>query len=114
MEITGVVVDQSNGQPLTNVTIWEISPDGQAAQVIGFTGTLGKFDVNVSNPGSTINFVTDGYTGIVIPASQAALSDQVLLQREGQTNKFALSSLPTWVWYLVAGLGLYLLTEKKK
>jgi|SRR6516164_247410 hypothetical protein len=115
MEITGTVVDQANGLPLQNVTIWEISPDGQNASVIGFTGAQGKFDVFASNAGSNLNFVTDGYTGVNIPVSQAILSDQVLLQKEGTVfSKFTLSSLPSWVWLLAAGLGFYLLTDKRK
>jgi hypothetical protein len=115
MEVTGKVVDQANGNALVNVTIWEISPDGQNAEVIGFSGPDGKYDVNVRNAGSTINYVTDGYTGVSIPTSQALLSDQVLLAKDGSvTAKLSLSGFPAWLWLLVAGFGIYLITDRKK
>lgn len=115
MEITGSVADQSTGKTLANVTIWEISPDGQNANVVGFTDGSGKYDVNVENPGSDVNFVIDGYTGISIPASQAALSDQVLLAPDGSvTAKLTLSGVPAWVWILLAALGIYFVNGDKK
>ena len=115
MELTGTVVDQSTGKPLANVTIWEIDPDGQAASVIGFSAANGSYDVDVSDPNSNINFVTDGYTGTNIPAAQAVLSDQVLLAKDGSvTAKFTLSGVPSWVWVLLAGLGIWFVGDGKK
>lgn len=115
MELTGKVVDQANGNGLANVTIWEISPDGQAAQVVGFSDNAGKYDVNINNAGSNLNFVQDGYLGVNIPASQALLSDQVLLQKDGSVSaKFTLSGLPAWVWYLLAAVGIYYIADGKK
>jgi hypothetical protein len=115
MEITGTAVDQATGAALNNVTIWEILPDGQSAEVIGFTDSAGKYDVNVSNAGSDINFVLDGYQGTSIPASQALLSDQVLLQKSNTvTAKLSLSGFPAWVWLLLAGLGIYYITDGTK
>lgn len=115
MEITGTVVDQATGIVLANVTIWEILPDGQSAEVIGFTDNSGKYDVNVNNAGSDINFVQDGYQGTSIPASQALLSDQVLLAKDSSvTAKLTLSGLPSWIWLLLAGLGIYFITDGTK
>jgi len=115
MELRGKVVDQSNGNGLDSVTIWEISPDGQAAQVIGFSDYAGNYDVNVNNAGSNINFVQDGYLGVNIPASQALLSDQVLLQKEGSVSaKLTLSGFPKWVWYILAIVGVYYIADGNK
>jgi hypothetical protein len=115
MEITGSVADQTTGKPLVNVTIWEISPDGQSAGVVGFTDGSGKYDVNISNPGSTVNYVIDGYTGTTIPASQAALSDQILLAPDGSVSAtLSLSGIPAWVWVLLAALGIYFVGDGKK
>jgi hypothetical protein len=115
MEITGSVADQTTGKALVNVTIWEISPDGQNANVVGFSDTNGAYDVNVENPGSDVNFVIDGYTGVSIPASQAALSDQVLLAPDGSVYaKITLSGIPSWVWVLLAALGIYFVSDGKK
>jgi hypothetical protein len=115
MELTGKVVDQSTGKPLANVTIWEIDPTGQNATVIGFSAADGSYDVNVGNPGSDVNFVIDGYTGTNIPASQALLSDQVLLPPDGSvTAKLTLSGVPAWVWLLLAGVGIWVLSDGKK
>lgn len=114
MEITGSVADQSTGKTLANVTIWEISPDGQNANVIGFTNGSGAYDVNVENAGSDVNFVTDGYTGVSIPASQAALSDQVLLAPDGSVSaKLTLSGVPAWIWIVLAALGIYFIGDGK-
>jgi hypothetical protein len=115
MEITGTVVDQATGKPLANVTIWEIAPDGQSAEVVGFSGNDGSYDVNINNAGSDVNFVSDGYQGTSIPASQALLSDQVLLAADSSvTAKLTLSGIPAWVWVLLAGLGIYFIGEGKK
>ena len=115
MEITGVVTDQATGKPLANVTIWEIQPDGQSAEVVGFSGNDGSYDVNINNAGSDVNFVIDGYQGTSIPASQALLSDQVLLAKDGSvTAKLTLSNIPAWVWVLLAALGIYFINDGKK
>ena len=115
MEISGSVADQSTGKTLANVTIWEISPDGQSAGVVGFTDASGKYDVDIQNTGSNVNFVVDGYTGVAIPASQAALSDQILLPPDGSVSaKLTLSGVPAWLWVLLAALGIYFVGDGKK
>jgi hypothetical protein len=115
MQLSGTVVNQANGQPLANVTIWEISPDGQAAQVIGFSGSVGTYAVNLNNAGSTVNFVKDGYQGVTIPGSQALLSDQVLLAPDAAiTAKISFAGLPSWVWFLVGGILIFSVSDKKK
>lgn len=114
MEITGQVVEQATGKPVAGVTIWEISPDGQNAEVVGFAGPDGKYDVNINNAGSMVNFVQDGYTGLAIPTSQALLSDQVLLQKDGSVSaKLTLSGVPAWVWMLLAGIGIFFISDGK-
>lgn len=115
MQLTGTVADQSNGKLLPNVTIWEISPDGQDAQVIGFTGLVGSYNVNLNNAGSTVNFVKDGYQGASFAGSQALLSDQVLLAPEGAlTAKVSFTGIPTWLWVVVGGILIFLLPDGKK
>lgn len=115
MELTGTVVNQANGQPIPNVTIWEISPDGQNATVIGFTGIAGTYDVNLNNAGSQVNFVKDGFQGVNIAGSQALLSDQVLLAPDGSiTAKLSLSGFPAWFWLLVGGMLIFLVPDKRK
>lgn len=115
MEVSGKVIDQANGQPLANVTIWEISSDGQSAEVVGFSDASGRYDVNINNAGSNINFVLDGYTGTNIPGSQVLLSDQVLLAKDGSiTAKLTLSNVPPWVWLLLAAVGVYYIGNPKK
>jgi hypothetical protein len=115
MELVGSVADQVTGKPLANVTIWEISPDGQNANVIGFTDPSGKYDVDVENAGSNVNYVVDGYTGVSIPASQAALSDQILLATDGSVSaKLTLSGVPAWVWVVLAFVGIYYVSDGKK
>jgi hypothetical protein len=114
MELTGTVVDQANGQSIPNVTIWEIAPDGRSAEIVGYSDASGKYDVFLNSSASNINFVTDGYTGLNIPAGQALLSDQVLLVKDGTLQaKFTLSGVPAWVWLLVAGVGIFLIGDKK-
>jgi hypothetical protein len=115
MEITGKVVDQQTGGALANVTIWEITPDGQSAEVIGYSDKSGSYDVNVYNAGSNVNFVLDGYTGTNIAASQALLSDQVLLQKEvGNSPKLSLSGVPSWLWLFLAAIGVYYIGNGKQ
>jgi hypothetical protein len=115
MELTGKVVDQANGQPIAGVQIWEIDPTGQNAQAVGFSGVDGSYDVFINNAGSTVNFVIDGYTGTVIPASQAMLSDQVLLAKDGSVSaKLTLSGVPAWVWLLLAGIGIFYFDGHRK
>jgi hypothetical protein len=115
MELTGSVADQSNGAPLVGVTVWEISPDGQSAFVVGITGAGGKYDVNIDNAGSNVNFALDGYTGLSIPASQALASDQVLLQKDGSLSAtLKLSGVPSWVWVAVGFVVIFLVGDKKK
>lgn len=108
MELTGKVVDQANGKPLGAVTIWEIYPDGQNAEVLGYSDPSGNFDVQLNDPDSNVNFVLDGYTGTNIAAAQVALSDQVLLAKDnGITAKFTLSGVPSWLWLFMAAIGIY-------
>ena len=115
MEIKGTVIDQGTGKPLANVTIWEIDPDGQAASVVGFSGGDGSYDVDIENPSSNVNFVSDGYTGTNIPASQAVLSDQVLLAKDGSVSaKLTLSGVPAWVWVILAAVGVWFVSDGKK
>lgn len=115
MEITGKVLDQATGKPLAGVTIWEIMPDGQSAEVVGFSDASGNYDVNVNNAGSNINYVLDGYQGTNISGGAAQLTDAVLLQRDGSfTAKLTLSNVPPWVWLLLATVGIYYLGDKKK
>ena len=78
MEITGKVVDQATGKPLTNVTIWEIAPDGQSAEVVGFSGNDGSYDVNINNAGSDVNFVTDGYQGLAYQHHRHYISPNII------------------------------------
>jgi hypothetical protein len=115
MELTGTVVDQANGKPIANVTIWEIAPDGRSAEIIGYSDGAGKYDVYINSSASNINFVTDGYTGTNIPAGQALLSDQVLLAKDGALSaKFTLSGMPAWIWVLLAGIGIFFLGDGKR
>lgn len=115
MELTGKVVDQANGKPLNNVTIWEISPDGRTAEVLGYSDPSGNYDIVVSDAGSNINFVLDGYTGTNIAASQVAISDQVLLQKDtGIVAKLTLSGVPSWLWLFLAAIGVYYIAENPK
>lgn len=108
MQLTGKVVDQATGAPLGGVTVWEIAPDGQSAEVLGYTDPAGNYDVALSSDASNINFVRDGYTGTNITAMQAAVSDQVLLQKESAiTAKFSLSGVPSWLWLFLAAIGVY-------
>jgi hypothetical protein len=113
MELTGTVANQANGQPIPNVTIWEISPDGQNATVIGFTGIAGTYDVNLNNAGSQVNFVKDGYQGVNIAGSQALLSDQILLAPD-PSIKLSLSGFPAWFWLLVGGFLIFVIPDKKR
>jgi hypothetical protein len=115
MEITGTVVDQATGNAIPNVTIWEIAPDGRSAEIVGYSDMSGKYDVFINNQGSTINYVTDGYTGLTLPASQVLLSDQVLLQKDGSVSaKLTLSGIPAWVWLVLAGLGIFFIGDGKR
>jgi hypothetical protein len=115
MELTGSVVDQANGNYIPNVTIWEIAPDGRSAEIIGYSDAAGKYDVFLNNANSNINYVVDGYTGLNIPAGQALLSDQVLLQKDGSVSaKLTLSGVPSWLWVLLAGIGIFFLSDNKK
>jgi hypothetical protein len=115
MTLTGKVFDSTNGKPLVNVTVWEIDNDGQAANVIGFTDGAGSYSVAVDSSDSNINFVTDGYTGVSIPATQAQASDAVLLVPDGSvTAKLTLSGIPSWVWVVLAFAGIFFLDNGKK
>lgn len=114
MDLSGKVVDQANGNPLGNVTIWEISPDGRNAEVLGYTDPSGGYDIQVGDAGSTINFVLDGYTGTNISAAQVSISDQVLLQKDSAiTAKLTLSGVPSWLWLFLAAIGVYYLGVEK-
>jgi hypothetical protein len=115
MEIKGSVADQANGSPIVGAQIWEILPDGRSAEVVGVTGVGGKYDVEISDPGSTVNFVIDGYTATAIPATQAAGSDQVLLAKDGSLQaKLTLSGVPAWLWMLAGVAFIFLIGDKKK
>lgn len=114
MTLTGSVADQSNGNYLPFVQIWEIPAAGREAWVVGTTDQFGKYSVDV-DPTSTVNFVTDGYTGVVIAGSQAALADQVLLAPDGSlTAKLTLSGFPAWLWVVLGGAFIFLIGDGKK
>jgi hypothetical protein len=114
MTISGSIADQSNGKVIPNATIWEIPPDGQSAWVVGVTDYKGAYSIDV-DPSSTVNFVADGYTGVVIPGSQAALADQVLLAPDGSlTAKISLSGFPAWLWVVLGGAFIFLIGDGKK
>lgn len=115
MNLTGSVADQSNGTPIKNATIWEVSQDGQSANVVGFTDPAGKFSVDIDSTNSTINFVQDGYTGVTIPAIQALASDQILLAPDGSFSaKVTLQNVPSWLWVLVGATVIFLIGDGKK
>jgi hypothetical protein len=115
MTLTGKVFDSTNGKPLVNVTVWEIDNDGQAANVIGFTDGAGNYSVDVDSTDSNINFVTDGYTGVSIPANQAAASDAVLLVPDGSlTATLKISNVPAWVWLLAGVTFIWMVGDGKR
>jgi len=98
MRIQGAVVNQNTGKPISNAQVWELYPDGQQAIVIGKTDYAGRYDVDVVNAGSTVNFSSDGYISTAMPLAQAAASDQILLPPDGSiTASFKLSGLPSWL-----------------
>jgi hypothetical protein len=115
MELKGKVFDQGTGAPLSGVTIWEIPPDGRSANVLGYSLPDGSFTIDVENSASTINFVTDQYLGLQIPAGQVAASDAVLLQKDGSiTAKLTLSGLPAWLWVVAAFGFIFFIGDNKK
>jgi hypothetical protein len=115
MEITGSIADQSTGAPIPNVTIWELMPDGQSANVVGASDSSGKYDVELDNPASNVNYAVDGYTALSIPATQAANSDQVLLAKDGSiTATLKLSNVPAWLWLLAGVTVVWLIGDDKK
>lgn len=118
MNLTGIVVNQNTGAPLPNAQVWEISPDGQNAVIIGTTDYKGGYNVNTASDQSTVNFALDGYTSTAIPVLQAAGSDQVLLPPDGSIiATLKLSGIPSWLWVLVGGVFIFLIgdgTKKKK
>lgn len=114
MTLTGSVADQSNGKLIPNATIWEYADDGRSAWVIGNTDYKGAYSVEV-DPGTTVNFVADGYTGVSIPGDQAAMADQILLAPDGSlTAKISLSGFPAWLWIVLGGAVIFLIGDGKK
>lgn len=115
MQLTGSVADQKTGKPLAGAQVWEISADGGSAVQIGATDYAGRYDVDISDPQSTVNFAMDGYTSTAIPVQQAANSDQVLLPPDGSIiATLKLSGVPSWLWLLVGGLVVLFIGDGKK
>lgn len=115
MNLTGAVADQKTGRPLPNAQVWEISADGGSAVIIGMTDYAGRYNVDVSDPASTVNFALDGYTSTAIPVLQASNSDQVLLPPDGSIiATLKLSGVPSWLWLVVGGLVFFFVEDGKK
>lgn len=112
MNLSGKIIDGVTGKPLANVTIWEIPPGGTEAFVSGTSDSSGSYLIDISGA-SSINFVTDGYTGVNYPSGGLAAGEIVsLFPVSVLTGSFHIN-IPSW-FYVLLGLFLIALPEKKK
>lgn len=110
MNVSALVADRVTGKAIPGVTVWGYAPDGQSAEVLGYTDSDGNFEIPVN--GITIAFEKDGYTGLQIPDDMITEGGTITLSQS--VSSIVGNSLPAWVWEVIVLIGFVFLASKKK
>jgi hypothetical protein len=107
---SGKVVSSETNIPLPGVTVWQMSPDGTSAEILGYAGPDGSFDVS-PDPGFSLMFALDGYDSVNRPGLNGPGN---IVAMDPDTAVTVTIKKNSWLLIVAALLGLFMLDTKKK